>query len=120
MRGARSCFASGRCFRAVDAMSDGSPKLIAIDEQPNHQVVHMLCLRKTDRPAYQALDPCAQVDVLALDFLGVCLPHHVLLGCYMPLIGTPAVSKIARDAKGLQQCFECQKDRVLPSSKHIR
>jgi hypothetical protein len=42
----------GRCFRAVDAMSDGSPKLIAIDEQPNHHVVHVLCLRKADCPAY--------------------------------------------------------------------
>src|SRR5215472_16017512 len=31
----------GRCFRAVDVMLDGSPKLIAIDEQPNHQVVHI-------------------------------------------------------------------------------
>src|SRR5215470_13092814 len=30
----------GKCFRAVDSMSDGSPKLIAIDEEPNHQVVH--------------------------------------------------------------------------------
>jgi hypothetical protein len=28
-------------------MSDGSPKLIAIDEQPNDQVVHTLGLRKT-------------------------------------------------------------------------
>jgi hypothetical protein len=56
-------------------MLDGSPKLIAIDEQPNHQIVHMLCLRKADRPAYQPLDPCAQVDVLALNLLGVCLPH---------------------------------------------
>ena len=67
-------------------MLDGSPKLIAIDEQPNHQVVHMLCLRKADRPAYQSLDPCAQVDVLAFDLLRVCLPHRVLLGLHMPLV----------------------------------
>jgi hypothetical protein len=31
----------------------------------------------------------------------------------------PAVGKIARDAKGLQQRFDFQKDRVLPSSKPI-
>ena len=30
----------GRCFRAVDAMSDEEPKLIAIDEEANHQIVH--------------------------------------------------------------------------------
>jgi hypothetical protein len=38
-------------------MLEGSPKLIASDEQPNHHVVHMLCLRKADRPADQPLDP---------------------------------------------------------------
>jgi len=80
-------------------MLDGSPKLIAIDAQPNHQGVPRLCLRKADRPAYQPLDPGPHIDVLALDLLGVCLPHRVLLGLYMPLVGPPAVGKIARDAK---------------------
>ena len=83
-------------------MLDGSPKRIAIDEQPNHQVVHMFCLRKADRPAYQPLDPCAQVNMLALNLLGVRLPDRVLLCCHMPFVGSPAVGEIARDAKGLQ------------------
>jgi hypothetical protein len=78
----------------------GSPKLVAIDEQPNHHVVHGRRFGKADCPAYQPLDPRAQVDVLALDLLGVCLPHRVLLSLYMSLVGTPAVGKIARDAKG--------------------
>ena len=82
-------------------MLDGSPKLIAIDEQPNHQVMHTLCLRKTDRPADQPLDPRAQVDMLALDLLCVFLTYRVLLGLHMPLVGPPAVGEIARDAKGL-------------------
>jgi hypothetical protein len=56
-------------------MSDGSPKLIAIDEEPNHQVMPALCLGKTARPAYQALDPRAQVAGLALALLRLCLPH---------------------------------------------
>jgi hypothetical protein len=51
--------AGGRCFRTVDSMLDESPKLIAIDEETNHQVVHMLCLGKADCPAYQPLDPRA-------------------------------------------------------------
>src|SRR5207249_6058353 len=95
------CCASGRCFRAVDAMLDESPKLIAIDEKTNHQVVHMLCLGKADGPAYQPLDPCAQVDMLALDLLRVCLPHRMRLCLHMPLIGSPAVGEIARDTKRL-------------------
>ena len=80
-------------------MSDGSPKLIAIDEETNHQVVHALCLGKADRPAYQPLDPRAQVNVLALDLLRVFLPHRVLPCLHMPFVGPPAVGEIARDAK---------------------
>ena len=31
----------GRCFKAVDPVSEGKAKFIAIDEQPNHQIVHL-------------------------------------------------------------------------------
>src|SRR6266508_4969214 len=92
----------GRCFKAVDSLSEGSPKLIAIDEETDHQVVHALRLGKADRPAHQPLDPRAQVDVLVLDLLRVCLPYRVLLGLHMPLVGRPAVGEIARDAKRRQ------------------
>ena len=34
------------------ALSDGSSKLIPIDEQPNHQIVHLFRLGKTDRAAH--------------------------------------------------------------------
>src|SRR5215510_15041106 len=93
-------FTIRRCFRAVDSMLDKSPKLIAIAEESKHQVVHMLCLGKTDRPADQPLDARAQVDMLALNFLRVCFPHRVLLGLYMPLIGPPTGGTIARDTQG--------------------
>src|SRR5262245_25096691 len=108
-----------RCVRAVDAMSDGAPKLLAIDDVPNHQVVPTLCLSKTDRPAYQALYPHAQVDVHALDLLRICLPICVLLCLHMPLVGLPTSGEIARKAKGLSQRFKRQKDGTLASSKHI-
>jgi hypothetical protein len=32
---------------------------------------------------------------------------RVLLCRHMPFVGSPAVREIARDAKGLQQRFEC-------------
>ena len=38
----------GRCFKAVDPVSEGKAKFIAIDEQPNHQVVHLFRLRKAN------------------------------------------------------------------------
>jgi len=68
-------------------MSDRYPKLIPIDKEPNHQIVHVFGLGKTDRPAHQPLDPRAQINVLALDLLRVCLPDRVLLGLQMPLVG---------------------------------
>jgi len=45
-------------------MSDGSPKLIAIDEETNHHVVHARGLGKADRPAYQPLDPVRKLMCL--------------------------------------------------------
>src|SRR6266704_6940343 len=56
--------------------------------------MHAFRLRKADRSAYQPLDPRPQIDVLAFDLLGVCLPHRVLLCFHMPLIGSPAISEI--------------------------
>ena len=80
-------------------MSDRYPKLIPIEKEPDHQIVHVFGLGKTDRPADQQLDPRAQVHVLTLDLLRVCLPDRVLLGLQMSLVGTPAVREIARDTK---------------------
>src|SRR5712691_393680 len=62
-----------RCFRAVDAMSEGSPTLLAINEEPNHHVVHAFRLGKTDRSAYHPRDPRAHGEVLALALLRLCL-----------------------------------------------
>jgi hypothetical protein len=48
---------SGRCFKSVDPVSDCSPKLVPIDEEPNHQIVHLFRLGETDRATDQSLDP---------------------------------------------------------------
>jgi hypothetical protein len=52
-------------------MSDGSPKLVPIDEEPNHQIVHALRLGKTNRASHQPLDTCPQINMLALNPLHV-------------------------------------------------
>ena len=82
--------------------------------------MHAFRLGKADRPTYQPLDPRAHVDVLALDLLGVCLPHCVLLGLQIPFVGPPTIGEITRDTKGLQQGFQFDEDRILPSTKDIR
>ena len=39
------------------SLSDGSSKLIPIDEESNHQIMHALRLGETDGAAYQPFDP---------------------------------------------------------------
>jgi hypothetical protein len=42
-------------------MSEGSPKLIAIDEETDHQIVHGCRFGKANRAAYEPLDPSPQI-----------------------------------------------------------
>ena len=101
-------------------MLEGSPKLIAIDEEADHQIVHAFRLGKTDCATYEPLDPGPQIDVFALDGLRVLFTDDVLLGDDMPLIRPPAIGVKARDPKRLEQLFELQKDRILPPPKDVR
>jgi hypothetical protein len=41
----------------VLALSKGVSKLIPIDEQPYHQIVHLFCLGKANCTTHQTLDP---------------------------------------------------------------
>jgi hypothetical protein len=77
----------GRCRKGVDYGSDEPPKLVPIDEQPNHEIVHVLRLGEAQRAADEALDPGPQIDVFALNFLSVLLAHLMLLGREMSLVG---------------------------------
>jgi hypothetical protein len=54
--------------------------------------MYLFRLGKADRAPHQPLNPGPQIDMLALDFLGVVLAHLVLLlvllSVDMPLVGT--------------------------------
>ena len=82
--------------------------------------MHALRLGKTNGATHQPFDPRAQVDVLALDFLRVFLPHVMCLCIEMPLVGALPVGVKLRNPKGRQQCFELQKHLVLPSAEDVR
>jgi hypothetical protein len=99
---------------------DGSPKLVAIDEEPDHEIVHSRRLGKADRATDEPFHPRPQIDVFAFDFLGIGLANFVLRGVKMALVGTPPICVEAADPKRLQQCFELQKDGILPPPKHVR
>jgi hypothetical protein len=101
-------------------MLDCYPKLIAIDEEADHQIVHSCRLGKAQRAAYEPFNPGPQVDVLAFDRLRVLLADGMLLGVEMPLVGAPAISEKARDTERFQQLFELQKDGLLSPPKDVR
>src|SRR6516162_6346891 len=111
---------NGRCSKGVDPVLDCDTKLVAIDEEADHQIMHRRGFGKTDRTAYETFDPSPQVDVFALNFLRMLLANMMLLGVNMPLVRTPPIRVKTRDAKGLQQRLQLQKDRILPLPKNIR
>jgi hypothetical protein len=90
-------------------MSDGSPKLVAIDEEAHDQIVHGCHFGEANCPAYKSLHAGPQIDVLALHFLGMLLAYHVLLRGDMPLVGTPSIRVKPCDSKGRQQVLELHK-----------
>ena len=53
----------------MDFISDCHPKLISIDEEPDHQVMHAFRLRKADRP-----------EPALMRFAAYVAPHLVELG----------------------------------------
>ena len=58
--------------------------------------------------------------MFALDFLSILLPHVMLLGIDVPLVGSPSIRVKPRDPKGLKEFLPFQKDVVLPPPEHIR
>src|SRR5262249_39581176 len=79
-------FVGGRCSKGVDLVLDGYPKLVAIDEEPDHEIVHRRRLGKADRATDEPFNPRPQIDVFAFDFLCIGLAHFVLRGVKMALV----------------------------------
>ena len=88
-----------RCCRAVDSSSEESSKLIAIDEEPDHEIMHRRHFGKANRAPYEPLDPGPQIDVLTLDSLGMLLANVMLLGGDMALVGAPPIGVKSCDTK---------------------
>src|SRR5262249_40204467 len=70
---------TGRCLTSVDSRSQGLSKFVSIDEESNHEIMHVLRLGEAQRAADEPLDPGPQIDVFALDFLCVLLTPTVSL-----------------------------------------
>ena len=101
-------------------MLDYHPKLVAIDEEANHQIVHGRRFRKANGTTHETLDPCPQIDVFTLDFLRILLAHVMLRWVDMPLVGAPSICVKPRNTKRFSKAFQLQEDRILPPPKDVR
>ena len=99
---AEALLACRRCSKGVDPVLDCAPKLVAIDEEADHKIVHGRRLGKAYRTAHEPFNPGPQVDVLAFDGLRVLFADGMLRGVEMPLVGAPAIGEKTRDAEWFQ------------------
>jgi hypothetical protein len=95
-------------------------KGVSVDKQANDNIVDLLGFGETDRFTDQAFDARPQGQMLALDVLRVTFARHVLFRIEVTRVGAPMIGVEAFDAKGLEQCFEFQKDLVFATTKDIR
>ena len=100
-------------------VSHRQPELIAIDKQPNDDVMHLDRAGKADRLAGEPLDPGPQRQMFTLDLLHVPLARMRLGGIEMPRGRTPIIGVIAPNAKRFKQPFALQKHLVLTPAKDI-
>src|ERR671922_2955442 len=89
--GDRSASKVRRCSKGVDPVLDYHPKLVAIDEEADHQIVHGRGFGKTNCTPHEPFNPCPQIDVFTLDFLRILFANCVLLGIDMALVGPPPI-----------------------------
>ena len=111
---------AGRVSDRHLTVSHQQPKLLAIDKQPNHAVMHLGRSGKTDRLAGSTFDPGPQRQRLALDLLGVPLAWSVLVGSEMPSVRAPIIGGIAGDPTGLQQRLQLQERFVCAPASDLR
>lgn len=75
---------------------------MAINQQPNDDVVHLDSFRNADRLAHQTLETCASRQRLPRDVLRVALARMVRFGIEVTPVCSPIICLKACDPKGLQ------------------
>src|SRR5215475_12583403 len=64
-----------RCFKGVDPRLESDSKLVPIDQEAKHQIVHRCRCGKANGAPAEPLDPGPQGDVFAFDCLRVLLAY---------------------------------------------
>ena len=103
----------------ISSMLYFEPKLKAVDEQADDEIVHLGGLREAGRLAHQALDAGAQRQVLALQLLGMVFPHCMEPGIEMALVRAPAIRVKASNPERREQGLQLEKHAVFSSPECI-
>src|SRR4030095_11165066 len=111
---------AGRVSDMHFTVSYQQPKLIAIDKQPDDDVMHLGGSGKADRLTHEAFDPGAQRQVFTLDLLRVALARLVFIRIEMTRVRAPIVRIIPRDAKRFQQRLELEKYLIFAAPQDVR
>ena len=103
----------------ISSMLYFDPKLKAVDEQADDEIVHLGGLREADRLAYKAFDPCAQRQMFAFQLLGIVFPHCMERGIEMALVRAPAIRVKASNPERREQGLQLEKHAVFSSPECI-
>ena len=95
-------------------------KLVAIDQQPDDEVMHLGRSGKADLLPHEAFDPGAQRQVLPLYVLRVALAQLGRIRIEMTRVGAPRVRIIPCDAKRFQQGFALQTYLIFAAPQDVR
>lgn len=109
----------GWCYRSGFHDLYWQSKLVAIDEQADHNIMHRQRLGKADCLAYQPLEAGAQCEMFAPNLLRVALTRTVDCRGEIPFVSAPIICIVACDAKGIEQRLELQKHFILTPTKDI-
>jgi hypothetical protein len=77
-------------------------------------------LRKTNRFTCESLNPGSEIQILALNFLGITITDLMLVAVKMTLISAPIIGVITANPQRFQQGFQRFEHLILALAKHKR
>jgi hypothetical protein len=99
---------------------DRHAELKAVEEQPNHELMHLDRFGKADGLSHQVFDPCAEGEMFSLQLLRQPLADSMPGWIQVPPIRAPAVGVKAGNTEGCKQRFEFQEGLILTTAEDIR
>jgi hypothetical protein len=91
-----------------------------IDEQPDHQVMHLHGLGEANRSPCQPFDPRTEGEMRACDSPGPPFPRAVASPFQLPRVSTPLIGVKAFDPKWFKELPQLLQHFIFAPAKHLR